>query len=796
MFTRRRLLQGGFGAAVTSLLRSRVWADNPRTTQPTDSVPIDRQALIGRHNVIRFKSSARSPLQVGNGSLAFGADVTGLQTFVPFNTMSQWGWYTAPLPEGETLADMADVLYPAGDRQIPYDSGDPAHPDITRWAFGNPSRINLGRIGLKLIKSDGKPAAESDLTDLHQELNLWTGTLVSRFKLDGQDVAVTTACHPDQDTIAVRVESLAVASGNVSAYLDFVAPDGRQFADYVGTKSPHFLTNIVEQSSNRIDLLRPLDQNPYHVAMTWSAGTTLCNPGQSEPVVSIKNARYGSDEQWLDVTAAVAESIRDRKIEIAVSNSTFGSDPALKKHKRLEVTYTVDQAERTDRVNENGTWTPKTIGGPNCFRLTGKGDVLELVVAFAPGPIPTNVPDAPAIFTAAKNHWPAFWQSGGAVDLSASADPRWKELERRIVLSQYLMAVNEAGSLPPQESGLVNNGWFGKFHMEMYWWHAAHYALWNRWQLLERSLGIYQRMLPSARARAAHQGFKGARWTKMTGPEFRNSTVDTNALLIWQQPHPMFFAELEYRAKPNRQMLEKWHTVLTEAADFMASYAQLNAKTQKYDLGPSLAPVSENTNYKITTNPTFELSYWRFGLRIAQSWRSRMGLPADENWDRILSNLAPLPVEDGVYTTYEGIPDMWTRFNFEHPGLIGAFGWLPGDGVDRTVMRATFDRVQSQWKMNKVWGWDFPMLAMCAARLGEPDKAVELLLTPGDHFSFDDAGLATGGPYPYFPSNGGLLYAVAMMTAGWDGSPKGVNTPGFPAGDRWVVRHEGLAPAI
>ena len=41
-----------------------------------------------------------------------------------------------------------------------------------------------------------------------------------------------------------------------------------------------------------------------------------------------------------------------------------------------------------------------------------------------------------------------------------------------------LMAVNEAGSLPPQESGLVNNGWNGKFHMEMYWWHAAHYALW------------------------------------------------------------------------------------------------------------------------------------------------------------------------------------------------------------------------------------------------------------------------------------------------------------------------------
>jgi hypothetical protein len=98
--------------------------------------------------------------------------------------------------------------------------------------------------------------------------------------------------------------------------------------------------------------------------------------------------------------------------------------------------------------------------------------------------------------------------------------------------------------------------------------------------------------------------------------------------------------------------------------------------------------------------------------------------------------------------------------------------------------------------MSKVWGWDFPMMAMCAARLGLPDKAVDLLLAPGTHFNFDDAGLATGGPFPYFPSNGGLLYAVAMMAAGWDGAPAGTDAPGFPAGEQWVVRHEGLSRAI
>ncbi len=50
------------------------------------------------------------------------------------------------------------------------------------------------------------------------------------------------------------------------------------------------------------------------------------------------------------------------------------------------------------------------------------------------------------------------------------------------------MAVNEAGSYPPQESGLVNNGWYGRFHMEMVWWHTTHWMLWNRWSIANKSL--------------------------------------------------------------------------------------------------------------------------------------------------------------------------------------------------------------------------------------------------------------------------------------------------------------------
>lgn len=66
------------------------------------------------------------------------------------------------------------------------------------------------------------------------------------------------------------------------------------------------------------------------------------------------------------------------------------------------------------------------------------------------------------------------------------------------------------------------------------------------------------------------------------------------------------------------------------------------------------------------------------------------------------------------------------------------------------------------------------------------------LLHPAGGFQFDEHGLATGGPFPYFPSNGALLTAVAMMAAGWDGSSG--EAPGFPQDGSWTVRAEGFLP--
>lgn len=87
------------------------------------------------------------------------------------------------------------------------------------------------------------------------------------------------------------------------------------------------------------------------------------------------------------------------------------------------------------------------------------------------------------------------------------------------------------------------------------------------------------------------------------------------------------------------------------------------------------------------------------------------------------------------------------------------------------------------------------MLAMSAARNGETDQAVDWLLYPW--FFFDDVGMPFGGqraPSPYFPGSGGLLYAVAMMAAGWD-QDDGTSAPGFPD-EGWNVRVEGMQKAM
>ncbi|HEX7653123.1 MAG TPA: glycoside hydrolase family 65 [Verrucomicrobiae bacterium] len=444
-----------------------------------------------------------------------------------------------------------------------------------------------------------------------------------------------------------------------------------------------------------------------------------------------------------------------------------------------------------------GTTITKIATHEYQFQPGESADSLELSLNFAPAKAPT--PQAFAATQAASaKHWQQFWSTGGAIDLAGSQDPRWFELERRIVLSQYLTAIQDAAGHPPQETGLTYNTWEGKFHLEMHWWHEAHFALWDRLPLLEASLPYYQQILPRAQGTAQKQGYAGARWPKMTSPSGAESPSPVGPFLVWEEPHPIFYAELCYRQQPQPATLQKYREMVFQTADFLASYPTWDTNTSRYVLGPTLQCAQEIFPKDKTFNPTFELTYFRWALETAQQWRIRLGLPREAKWDDVLQHLARPTVVEGKYAFTESTPDCYTnpKWNADHPTVTAALGLLPGPQIDVATMSRTFDWVMQNWNWPDTWGWDYPMLAMTAARLGQPERAIDALLldTPKNHWAINGHVYQRPGLTIYLPANGGLLYAIALMAAGWDGAPA-KNAPGFPADGRWQVRWENLQTA-
>ena len=403
-------------------------------------------------------------------------------------------------------------------------------------------------------------------------------------------------------------------------------------------------------------------------------------------------------------------------------------------------------------------------------------------------------PESEQVAQASSDYWNQFWLSGGAVDFSACTDPRAPELERRVVLSQYLMAIQCAGVYPPQESGLTYNTWYGKFHLEMHWWHGVHFVLWGRPELLERSLDWYRTAEANAANIAQRQGFKGVRWMKMTDPSAIEAPSKVGSFLIWQQPHIIYMAELLFRHQKDSSVLADYSDLVFKTAEFMADFADYDGMGDRYILQGAI-PAQETLRASETVNSPFELSYWHYALSVAQQWRLRLGLPKNMEWEIVLDKLSPLAHKDGLYLAAETALDTYidTRYTSDHMAVLGALGMMPKSRLVREdIMTNTFNWIWDNWNWGKTWGWDYPMTAMCAARIGLPEKAVDALLMDRrtNTYLVNGHNYQDGRLRVYLPGNGGLLTAVAMMCAGWDGS-EGKN-PGFPNNGQWKVKWEGL----
>ena len=721
---------------------------------------IDRHAVVNKHNPIVTAADNLASLTVGNGHFATTVDITGLQSYpfeygagVPLNAMSDWGWHKFENTNHLTPAESEKSFDFGHGHQEVYaveykKAEDGRHQQATEYFRVNPHRLNLGTIGFDLKDKNGRQLKLNDLSDIRQELKLWDGEIESVFTADGEKMEVTTGVHPAKDALYARVKSQLLKDQRATIAIRFSYPTGKHADDANDwTKPERHQSVVIAQDAHSATIERTLDSTTYYVHIEWEGHANLENCGSHH------------------------------------------------------------------------------------FELATSDDVLTFSAAYLPNkPGATKQADAASFeydqyHKATLRHWNRWWKEGAFIDFSQCTDPRAKELERRVILSQYLTQINCANNMPPQESGLTYNTWFGRPHLEMTWWHVVDFALWNHPDNVARILDWYnETAYPVACQIARRQGFKGARWMKMTDPRAGEAPSNTGSFLIWQQPHYIYLAEELYRANPTAETLRKYGEQVEATAEFMADYVTYDAKAKQYLLKGATA-MQECMTKDISYNQPFELAYWQYGLSVAQKWRLRQGKERNKQWDHIIAQLSPLPEANGIYTA--GMPvgnvdqlESFDPFNTvggkdtkttsketfadkcrnDHPAVLGACGLLPSAHTPYTLlynkekMKHTLDWVMDHWNWATTWGWDYGMIAMCAARLGDPETALRALFTDTQKNTYLPNGHNFQTPDRlriYLPGNGALLTAVAMMCAGWDGCEEPLN-PGFPKDGKWNVRWEGL----
>lgn len=695
--------------------------------------PIDRQALVDRHAVELTAPHAEHVLTVGNGDFGYTTDITGMQTFTAFHDQM------AAMRRGQVAVNTA-TMSSWGWHEMPNPEGFVLEDAMSRYDTARgvvlyPDRYDMQAAMRGQITEENRAGAWLHVNP--QRIDLGRVGLELRSELGAEPLADPTGLDDVRQRLDLwtgTIESAFTYAGEPFTVTTVCAPDSATVAFRIA--SP-----LLADGRARIVLRFPYASDGFFQTADWASGdrhsSTLSAPGAGQARI----------DRRLDATSY--------RVELAFSIGTIRPGDA-----------------------------------PHTFEIAIESEELELVARFLPEGAPTGSIDTfEAVRQRAAESWRTFWTSGAAIDFSGSTDPRAAELERRVVLSQYQTAVNCSGSLPPQETGLITNSWQGKFHLEMHFWHAAHFAAWGRPEMLERSLGWYRSILPQAQATAARQGYPGARWPKHVGPDGRESPDPIGSLLIWQQPHILYLLELVWRASsPERReaLVADFGALVEETATFMAAFPE--DRDGVFHLGPPVMPAQEFYDARTTEDPTFELAYWWWGLEVAQLWRSRAGLERREDWTRVQESLARPQVTVGHYAAVATSAEMRRD---DHPSLLAALGLVPPTPIiDRNLMAGTLHDVLGNWDWTSAWGWDFPVIAMTATRIDRPDLAVYALLrdevknriTPVGH------NPQLNGILPiYLPGNGALLAAISLMAGeAADGSFRGFPDHG------WSVRAEGF----
>lgn len=283
---------------------------------------------------------------------------------------------------------------------------------------------------------DGGPAGPfrsiklSEITAVSQSLDMVTGILVSNWTHTDHNSGVTskvqvaTAVDSKTDSVAVRYTVPSAMPLAVQLAFCTVDKDGAACSwNPTDQVSPHTTTVLRNYSSTtivpgRLDLSRANLMDTYSVSCEFSGAIGLTAVQTGIHAFAIRRTVWGGGDQ----NEQTAESEGNITLEITCRyelNCCVGPDP------------------------------PKPVD-----TLSNK-----------------SVPSSSAVFANSIQSWRDYWNSGAFIDMSGSTgDPQAFELERRTIQSMFLLRSQEAGTVMPQESGLLYNSWQGKHHSEMRYW--------------------------------------------------------------------------------------------------------------------------------------------------------------------------------------------------------------------------------------------------------------------------------------------------------------------------------------
>jgi len=552
--------------------------------------------------------------------------------------------------------------------------------------------------------------------------------------------------------------------------------------------------NDLDETVQTLNLWEGLLDSRFKISGEPVEVTTLCHPYIDRLAYKLKSNLFSSNKLGIRIRFPFPSALHSKDPATLEKDDLHRSEMVKRGEQSWVIKHQVDDLVYYCRIQTSAKAILKEVSKHDFLLETLDEEEFTLLVDFLQeNPDTDFTDDFVATLNVSRYAWSTFWMEGGAVDLSGSKDPRWKELERRIVLSQYLTAIQSRQKYPPQETGLTCNSWYGKFHLEMHWWHSVHFALWNRSTYLANTLDWYEDIYDVAKSYTIQQGYKGVRWPKMIGPDGVESPSRIGPLLVWQQPHLIFYCELLYRENQSLEFVDRYSKLIEATADFMFDYANWDSTKKCYVLGPPIISAREGNHftYKRNMNPAFELAYWSWGLKKANDWRERLGLQRNVDWDRMAEQMSPWPIVDNVYVEAEFVLEK----DGGHPTQLAAYGFLPESSfLNKEIMRKTLIHVMENWDWKDTWGWDYPLMAMTAVRLNEPELALDALLmdVPKNTYLPNGHNYQTTELPLYLPGNGGLLSVVAMMCAGWDGCNS--MNPGFPKNGKWNVKWEGLKP--